>query len=1055
MQALARICVNRPVFASVLILAICIVGFVGYEQLSLDRFPKVDFPTIAVTTVLPGAAPEEVETEISDEIEQAVNTIEGIEELRSTSSEGVSVVFVQFVLDKDIDIAAQEVRDRVNSVLDELPSEIEPPTVGKLDPDATPVLQIVVDADEPLREITELADRTIRRGIESAPGVGQVSLLGGTRRQVNVWIDPLKLRSFGLTVPEVQRAIAGQNMTMPGGAVETGPEQVTMRIRGRVDRAADLARLVLRTVADHPVRLGDVARVEDGAEEPDTVAVQDGRRAVVLSVRKQSGTSTVEVVDAVRAKVDEIQGRLPAGTSLRIVRDNSETIRTSVSSVEEHLVLGAIFAAIAVMIFLGNLRSTVIAAIAIPVSIIGTFALLWWQGLALDTITLLALALAVGIVIDDAIVVLENIVRYVEEKKMSPREAAVAATREIGLAVLATTLSLIAVFLPIAFMGGIVGRFLESFGLTMVFSIGISLVVSFTLTPMLSARWLRPIAAGPDGRHAKKTVLQRIVDGFYAPIEKVYMSTLGWSMRHRWVIVVGSLAILATVVPLMGMVPKGFLPSSDEAQFDVNVRAPEGSSMEATTVLSERIARAIRALPEVTSTTLTIGDAYDKSPNRARIFVRMTAPESRERDQDQVMDVVRKRIAAHVPSGVRVIVSPTALFEGGSSTALVTYELRGPDLDQLAEYSGRIVEGLKRVPGAVDVDTSLVMDKPELEVVIDRERAAARGVSVADVAQTLRTLVNGENVTDYDEGGERFDVRLRAERRFRADPESLAVLGVPSATGTVVPLRDLVTIQRGIGPAAVHRFARQRQVTISANLAPGYAEGQIVAGLEEVVADLQLPAEYHFAPTGRSKEMAKTGRAFAIAFGLSFLFMYLVLAAQFESWLHPLTILLCLPLTLPFALVSLLLSGNALDIYSMLGILVLFGVVKKNSILQIDHTNQLRAGGMERLAAILAANRDRLRPILMTTVAFVAGMLPLALSTGIGAGFNRATAGVIVGGQVLSLLLTLVATPVAYSLFDDAGAWLRRVRSAAPAASTDRVESLDQSRPSWIGPAAA
>ncbi len=579
-------------------------------------------------------------------------------------------------------------------------------------------------------------------------------------------------------------------------------------------------------------------------------------------------------------------------------------------------------------------------------------------------------------------------------------------------------------FLPVAFMGGIVGRFLESFGLTMAFAIGVSLVVSFTLTPMLSARWLRPIAA--HGRQEKPPILSRIVDRFYGPIERVYLVVLAWAMSHRWVVVAASIATLATIPPLMSMVPKGFLPNSDEGQFDVNVRAPEGASMEATSLLAERVARSIRELPEVSSTTLTMGDGEDKSENRARIFVHLTDPTERERDQDELMGIVRDRAASIATQGVKVDVSRTALFSGTGSQAMVTYELRGPDLDQLAQYSDRIATRLRQTPGAADVDTSLVMSKPELEVTIDRERAAARGVLVADIAKTLRTLVNGEDVSDFFEDGERYDVRVRADRAFRASEQALESFGVPSTRGGIVPLRDVVSIARGEGPASISRFARQRQVTISSNVAPGHTEGDVVSALERITAEMQLPPGYSLAPTGRSKEMKRTGQSFAIAFLLSFMFMYLVLAAQFESWLHPLTILLCLPLTLPFALVSLLASGNALDIYSMLGILVLFGVVKKNSILQIDMTNTLRAAGMERLAAIMHANKDRLRPILMTTVAFVAGMLPLAFSTGIGAGFNRATAGVIVGGQVLSLVLTLVATPVAYSLFDDVQQWLGR-----------------------------
>ena len=1030
MQWLANVSVRRPVFATVLVLVIAVLGLAGYAQLGVDRFPKVDFPTVVVVTRLPGAAPGEIETEVSDKIEEAVNTISGIDELRSISSEGVSQVIVTFVLEKDVDVAAQEVRERVNTALGSLPSGAEAPVVMKFDADATPVLFVAVNAPAPLGEITEVADKVVRRRIESVRGVGQVNVLGGTKRQVNVVLDAERLRAHGLTAVDVQRTIAGSNLTVPGGRVEAGPDQQVLRVRGRVESPAEVADLVLRDQGGQRVTVGDVAKVEDGVESAETSAIRDGKPAVVLSIRKQSGANSVAMADEVRARLDEIRPNLPAGYGLEVIRDNTATIRASVGAVKEHLILGALFAGAVVLLFLGSVRSTLIAALAIPVSIVGTFALMWWQGFSLDTITLLALALAVGIVIDDAIVVLENIHRHVAEKQLSPVKAAVVATKEIGLAVLATTLSLVAVFLPVAFMSGIVGRFLKSFGMTMAFSILVSMLVSFTLTPMLSSRWLR--RARPHAEAQKRPMLERMVDTLYAPIERAYVALLAWVMRRRWVVVGTSLLALGATVPLMAKVPKGFLPRSDDAQFEVNVRALEGQSLEATALTAERIARELRALPHVTSTVVTIGDSNDRTPNLAKIFVKLTEPETRKLSQDELMALARRDVVPRQPKDLRIDVSDVPMFAGGGQWAAIQYELSGPDLGELERYSAEVVARVKRIPGAVDVTSTHVTGKPELALRVNRAKAADLGVQVADVATTLRLFVGGVEVSSYEEDGQTYAVFVRGAPGQRADLEGLALLSVPSSKLGSVPLLDVVESSAGSGPASITRLNRKRQIMFVANLAPGAAQSEVMAKVEAEIQALKLPPGYQAAAVGQSREMKRTAEGFLLAFLLSFVFMYLVLAAQFESWLHPITILLALPLTLPFALVSLLLFRQALDIYSMLGLLVLFGVVKKNSILQIDHTNQLRRAGKERLEAIIEANRDRLRPILMTTLAFVAGMLPLALSTGIGAGMNRATAGVIVGGQVLSLLLTLLATPVAYSLLDDLGAWLRRRFAASP-----------------------
>ena len=576
MQWLARISVQRPVFATVLMLVLVVLGGFSYAKLGVDNFPNVDIPFVIVTTRLPGAAPAEVESDITDKIEGSINTIGGIDELRSNSSEGVSQVIVAFVVDKSGDVAAQEVRDKVDLVLKDLPEGVEPPIVTRIDPSAGAILLLAVKGEGSEAELTELADKTVRRQIESIDGVGQVEIIGGRQRQINVWLDPAALRAYGLTATDVQLGLASQNVNVPGGALGSGPERQTLRVAGRVESPAALGEIILRSTAGRPIRVSDVAKVEDAVAEEATIAELDDEPVVLLSVKKQAGRNTVAVVDTVLSRLAGVQRLLPPNVKVETIRDNSGVIRTGIHSVQEHLILGAFLASVIVLLFLGSVRPTLIAALSIPISIIGTFAIMKLAGFTLNFLTLLALALSVGIVIDDAIVVLENIVRFVQERKTKPFVAAVLATREIGLAVLATTLSLMAIFVPIAFMGGIPGRFLASFGLTMAFAIGVSCFVSFTLTPMMSARMITEADHG--------SWLSRLVDVFYRPIERVYMRILGASLRHRWVVVLLSLATLGSCGPLAKAVPASFLPVDDQAQFEISVKAKESASLSSESV---------------------------------------------------------------------------------------------------------------------------------------------------------------------------------------------------------------------------------------------------------------------------------------------------------------------------------------------------------------------------------------------------------------------------------------------------------------------------------------
>lgn len=1047
MQRLASLSVRRPVLAAVIILAMVFLGVSSYFGLNVERWPNIDFPFVVVTVTEPGASPEEIESDVTNKIEDAIGGISGIDHTFSTSAEGVSIVAVQFLLEKDVNVAAQEVRDKVSSIPD-LPAGIDPPQISKLDPGAFPVMTLALSSNRPVRDISEYADKVLRPRVEGVQGVGQVTLIGDQARQINVWVNPDRLAAYGLPATAVLQAIQRQNVQLPAGHVDQGNTQVTLRTLSRITSPRELAGVGVETRRSVPITIGDVARVEDGAAEPVTTANVDGTPAVLLQIKKQSGTNTLAVVHAVKERLHALEPTLAPGYHLRIVRDQSVFVEASTHAVQEHLLVGAILAALVVLVFLWNWRSTLIAALAIPTSIISTFTLIAALGLTLNMITLLALALVVGIVIDDAIVVLENIYRLLKEKNMPPIQAAIEGTREIGPAVTATTLSLIAVFLPLAFMSGIVGRFMRSFGWTMAFSIAVSLLVSFTLTPSLSARWLGgrgrgkgdeaapdPLGQGEGGAAVDRGPDTELHRGrVYNAIDHGYRWLLERALRRRWVVVVLILVTLFSIGPLGAAVNKNFLPEDDESQFEVVVRAPEGWTLDATTRFGTEMAAAIRQIPGNTYTIVTAGDDSQHTPNRFTIFVRMLDINQRSIGQQAMMAKVRDTVLPrYAYLGLRTQIGPVSDFGSGGFQP-VDYVVSGPDLAVLTRVGDQGQQILRSIPGVVDVRSSVVSGAPQLGLRVDRMKAADLGVNAVDAANALSMLVQGIEArgAKYSEAGQQYKIYVRADKLYRSNEEVLTQLPVaaPGPQG-IVSLEQVVTARHGTGPSEVDHYNRRRQVELTANLLPGTSQATVLQELDRRMKALRLGPEYDMTFAGQAIEQGRQAKAFMTAFGLSFVFMYLVLAAQFESWLHPITILLSLPLTVPFALFSILFLHGSLNILSQLGILVLFGVVKKNAILQIDRANHLRTLGFDRNTAIVAASRDRLRPILMTTIAFVAGMIPLAISTGVGAATNRAMSSVIIGGQTLSLLLTLVAIPVIYSLFDDLG----KVRVGASSAA--------------------
>jgi HAE1 family hydrophobic/amphiphilic exporter-1 len=1026
---ISEICIRRPVFTWVLVAIPVVLGGVSYFELGVDLFPKVDFPVVSVTATLPGTSPEEMETTVTRPIEQAINTVSGVDELRSVVREGTTSVVAQFVLEKDGDVAAQEVRDKMSSIMRQLPTGIEPPLVDKFDLDSSPIMTIGVSGRRDVREVTEIAKHEIQEVLPKVPGVGRVFLSGGRTRAINIVLDIHQLMSHGLSVEDVRQAVLTQHLEVPGGIVKQGPRELVLRTEGRITKAADFDELIVANVRGYPIRLKDVGRAEDSVEEPRGLTRLDGENAVSLFIQKQSGTNTVKVADGVEKLLKSIAAELPPDIHIEIVNDQSRFVRKSMEEVKFHLLLAGVLVSLTILLFIRDWRTTLIATMAIPTSIIPTFLFMSRMGYTLNNITMLALILAIGIVIDDAVVVHENIFRHMEEGGLDAMAAARKGTKEIALAVLATSLSLVVIFLPVAFMGGMVGRFFSSFGMTVAFAILMSLFVSFTLTPMLCSRFLKLDPADVGHAKSKSGFIYRAIDWFYG-------RALRLALRFRFAVVAICIAVVACTGPLASRMGVNFVPRDDQSEFQATIITPEGYTLERADKVFTEIEERLAKLPGVMHRYTVIGENNNSAGKgqgdvtRGSIYIRLKDLEERAYTQFDVMDRARN-ILKEYPDLRTAVSDVSSIQASGQDSRIFQLILSGPDLVKLAEYSDELIGRLRKISGLVDVDTTLSLRKPEVRIRPDRERASDLAIPVQTIANTLNVMVGGQPISRFTEGTEQYDIWLRADKQFRGNPQTLDLLSVHSPKVGLVELSSLAKVSESQGPSQINRFNHERTVTILAN-PDKVSLIDATQQAKQALAEMNLPPQYKVDFSGQSKMLGETAYYFLVALVLSIVFMYLILAAQFESWMNPLAILSALPITIPFGVISLLLFRQPMDLYAMFGLFMLVGIVKKNGILQVDKTNELRRAGMSRDEAILDANHTRLRPILMTTMMLIAAMVPIALGQGPGAGARASMAKVIIGGQMLSLLLALLVTPVTYSLLDSFTGLFRRKRAVEP-----------------------
>ncbi|HZY04011.1 MAG TPA: efflux RND transporter permease subunit [Anaeromyxobacteraceae bacterium] len=1019
-----RTFISRPVFTGMLTLAVIVFGLTAYPRIGVDQFPEVEFPFVTVTTVLPGADPEAIERTVTKPLEEAFNTLPGLDRLRSVNVENVSQVLIAFELERNVDVAAQDVRDRVQATLSKLPEEIQTPVVQKFDIGAVPVAVLAVSAPLPIERLTRVVEDEVKPSLQQLQGVGAVELLGGRKREITVVLNPALIKGYGLTPADVVGALRAQSVDVPGGrTLEPGVER-SVKVAGEARSVEALRALIIASPMGSPIRLGEVAEVQDGPAEARSAAKLSGQSAIGLVVRKQSGTNTVQVAERVKESLARVQARLPQGSRVALVVDGARFIRSSISAVQEDMILGGVLAVLVVLLFLRNLRSTLVSAVALPTSIIGTFAVMNALHFTFNVITMLALTLSIGLLIDDAIVVIENIVRHLEEGD-SPWEAARKGAGEIALAVLAVTLSVVAVFVPVAFMEGIVGRFFYQFGVTVAVAVLISYGVSMTLTPMFSARVLK--------EHQEHGKVFKAIENALGAVESLYRRALAWVLAHRGLTIAGAVAVLAVTVALGSLLKFTFLPQQDMSMVKVTLELPSGTALAQTEREIDALAAQVRKVPGVRETFATAGGGALEEVNKGEIVVDMVPIRQRTYGQVEFKDFLRRTLQAS-PAAVLTVQDYNPMAGGGNRAQIIQFNLRSTDHQALLASAEKTRQVMLRQKGFVDVDTTWRSGKPQLEVVPDRERAAALGIPAAILGQNVRALMGGDKVTDYHEGGETYDVKVRLPPAVLADPAAVGAMPVRSPSGQLVELRSVAAVRPALGPSQIDHQAQMRQITLLADL-KDYALGDAMGYLTSF-GKKELPASIQYDFEGQARELGKAGKAFLVALLLGVVLVYIILAAQFESLVHPFTIMMALPFAVIGGIAGLLLARQYMSMMGMIGFIMLMGLVTKNGILLVEFTNQLRARGKSTLEALMEAGPIRLRPILMTSVAMIAGMIPVALARGDGAETRVPMAVAIIGGLVTSTALTLGIVPVVYSLVDSArNRVMRRAKRETPAAA--------------------
>ncbi len=1023
---LSDLSIKRPIFAAVMILALVTLGLFSYKRLAVEMFPNVEFPLISVVTTFPGASPETVEREISKRIEESVNQIAGVKHVFSTSREGVSTVTIQFQLEQKVNDCAQEVRAKIGSIRGILPQGIEEPIIQKLDFNAAPVASLAVQSNTlSPRELTTLVEKRIKKRFESVAGVGKVEMVGGQKREISVEIDPVRLDSLGLGVNDVVNGIRSENTNTPLGRLTRGNAEYPMRIEGKPDRADEYRRMAVTQRGGRPIPLGEVAAVADGTEERRKLALVNGQPAIGLDIYKQSGGNEVELVDTVKKNMARVQKELPPGVTLTMVRDGTIMTRESLADVKETLIIGGILTVLIVFCFINSWRSTVITGVTLPISVMSSFIIMNAMGMTLNVMTLMALSLAIGLLIDDAIVVRENIVRHLEMGK-DHMEASRFGTSEIGLAVFATSMSIVAVFIPVAYMRGIVGRFFFQFGISVAFAVLVSLFVSFTLDPMLSSRWHDPSIHLQGRRKGLARWLERFNGWFDLTADK-YRRAIGWALDHRKTVMLSAGAAFIGGIVIFGTLESSFMAKEDKGEFQISFKTAPDAALAETEDRLNAVLATLREIPEIDHTYATIGAGDSGTVRDGLIYVKLKERKERTRNQFELQRDVRRRLQRI--AGITFSIEEVGQMGGAQKPLNVN--LKGDDLATLKQLGQRLKEELYTVPGIEDLSVTLEHDIPEYRMKVDREKAFSAGVTTNDVVAALSRLVGGEAISTYeDEDGDAVDVRVRLPESLRRNPGQVADLkiSVPAASGgsKLVPLASLVSTRVATSPTEINRRDLARQVTVSANL-DNLPIGTAVKHVEAAAKRINMPPGYSISMSGEAEDMAESFGYMVESLLLAIIFVYLILAAQFESFFEPLAIMLSLPLSIVGMAGMLKLTGDTVNIMALIGLIMLMGLVTKNAILLVDYTKVLRRrDGIPRREAIIQAGRTRLRPIIMTSLAMIFGMLPLFLGIGAGGEGRAPMARAVVGGLLTSTLLTLLVVPVMYTYMDDLGGWVKR-----------------------------